>query len=290
MANWVDGVVSFYTDQLPGMLIAFPILLLPFVALERWRPVRTPPNLREYGLNFAISVSTAVIATPFGVLAAHLAAALRDGALWPTVAFTFSDVGVGHAVLDPILRVLSMIFLPLFVHDLWFYWSHRLEHQIPWLWRFHRLHHSDPNMNASTYGRDHFGQSVWRAFFSSFTVGLVFDLELRDAEQAAMVSTLFLIFLSQFYHSATRIRLPWLDQLLVTPQVHRIHHSTLQVHQNKNFADAFPIFDILFGTYWRPARDEFPATGVADGAAPPKSWWRAQLEPMGIRRRAISGE
>lgn len=133
--------------------------------------------------------------------------------------------------------------------------------------------------NASTYGRDHFLQTAWRTFFSMFTLGLIFDLEMKDAEQAALVFSVFLVMLSQFYHSATRIRVPWLDRVLVTPQVHRIHHSVEAVHRDKNFADGLPLFDIVFGTYWRPHADEFPETGVS-GCEAPANWWRAQWQPL----------
>jgi len=74
--------------------------------------------------------------------------------------------------------------------------------------------------------------------------------------------------------------LPWLDRVLVTPQVHRIHHSVERQHQDKNFADALPIFDIVFGTYVKPTRDEFPTTGLSDGTPPPAKWWQAQLTPV----------
>jgi len=54
-----------------------------------------------------------------------------------------------------------------------------------------------------------------------------------------------------------------LDRIIVTPQVHRIHHSVDPSHYNRNFADALPLFDILFGTYYRPQAQEFAATGPA---------------------------
>jgi sterol desaturase/sphingolipid hydroxylase (fatty acid hydroxylase superfamily) len=54
----------------------------------------------------------------------------------------------------------------------------------------------------------------------------------------------------------------------------------LPEHQDKNFADALPIFDIIFGTYHRPALDEFPHTGLYSGEPPPTRWWRAQVEPV----------
>jgi sterol desaturase/sphingolipid hydroxylase (fatty acid hydroxylase superfamily) len=86
--------------------------------------------------------------------------------------------------------------------------------------------------------------------------------------------------MSLFYHSAIRVRLPWLDRILVTPQVHRIHHSIDPQHYNKNFADALPIFDIVFGTYYRPDKEEFPATGLGSEYPAPRSIWSAQFGPL----------
>ena len=130
-----------------------------------------------------------------------------------------------------------MIFVPLFLHDAWFYWAHRIEHRVPALWAFHRLHHSDALINTSTWARDHFLQNSWRAFFATFTLGMIVDLDLSEAGKAALYSTMFLSALSLFYHSAIHVRLPWLDRALVTPQVHRIHHSTDPQH--------YPLSDAL---------------------------------------------
>ena len=73
--------------------------------------------------------------------------------------------------------------------------------------------------------------------------------------------------------SALHRWLPW-------TQVHRIHHSTDPQHYNRNFADALPIFDILFGTFHCPARDEFPPTGLGAMDPAPHSIWSAQLGPL----------
>ncbi|HKW18869.1 MAG TPA: sterol desaturase family protein [Terriglobales bacterium] len=173
-----------------------------------------------------------------------------------------------------------MIFIPLFIHDFWFYWSHRIEHRIPFLWEFHKIHHSDELMNTTTWARDHFLQESWRAFFSVFTLGLFVDLRLAEAGKAAFYSTMFLVALSMFYHSAIRVELPWLDYILVTPKVHRIHHSIEVEHHNKNFADALPLFDIVFGTFERPVREEFPATGLGAEMASPRSLLAAQFGPV----------
>lgn len=89
--------------------------------------------------------------------------------------------------------------------------------------------------------------------------------------------------------SAIKARLPWLDRLLVTPQVHRIHHSRDPGHYNRNFADAFPLFDILFGTYHKPAAEEFPETGLGGDYPAPRSLWAAQGKPAVLGFRRIAG-
>jgi len=67
--------------------------------------------------------------------------------------------------------------------------------------------------------------------------------------------------------------------MLVTP-VHRIHHSVDAKHYNWNFADALQIFDIVFGTYHRPGREEFPATGLGPDFPAPRSLLSAQFGPL----------
>jgi sterol desaturase/sphingolipid hydroxylase (fatty acid hydroxylase superfamily) len=97
-------------------------------------------------------------------------------------------------------------------------------------------------MNAATFARDHFLQAVWVGLWPAFTIGIVFDLSPLEGGVAGLISGLALTLLSMFYHSAIRVQLPWLDRVIVTPQVHRIHHSVDPAHHNCNFADALPIF------------------------------------------------
>jgi sterol desaturase/sphingolipid hydroxylase (fatty acid hydroxylase superfamily) len=84
-----------------------------------------------------------------------------------------------------------------------------------------------------------------------------------------------------------RVQLPWLDRILVTPQVHRIHHSIEPQHYNQNFADALPIFDILFGTYHPPDKD-FPVTGLGVEFPAPDSLWSAQIGPLLVARNLLT--
>lgn len=265
-------------EMLPSLLLG-PLLLIPFIIAEQLWPVGEAPRLRDYGLNVLIGLTTAYLSLPLGIAAGLWGSQLHHLLPWTPLSFSFHSIRTIPFV-GPELEVVTMIFVPLFLHDLWFYWAHRIEHRVPLLWEFHKIHHSDERLNASTYARDHFLQAAWIGFFPTFTLGLFVDLDLTEAGKAALYSNLFLVVLSMLYHSAIRIRLPWLDRVLVTPQVHRIHHSIDQAHYNRNFADALPLFDIVFGTYHRPLSNEFPVTGLGPDFPAPRTIWRAQFHPV----------
>jgi sterol desaturase/sphingolipid hydroxylase (fatty acid hydroxylase superfamily) len=275
----LQAVIQTLVQMAPMVLLFSVGAIIPFAVLEQIRPVGERPRVRAYMTNILVSVSGLVLSYPFGVLAGLWSGQVRAHLPWHPISFSFSDIGKLPTV-GPTLEVLAMIVVPLILHEGWFYFAHRLEHRVPLLWEFHKIHHSDENMNVSTYERDHFLQTAFRAFFSVFTLGLVFDLELTDAGQAAFYSSVFLSLWSMFYHSAIRIELPWLDQVLMTPQVHRLHHSADPAHHNRNFADVFPVFDIVFGTFLKPNPGEWAKTGLGAEFPPPRSWWRAQLAPL----------
>ena len=263
----------------PGLVYWLVLPMVPFIVAEQLHPAGTRPRLRDYGTNLLISISTVYLSLPLGISAALCSSKLRHLLPWKPLSWSFHSIA-GIPLVGPGLELLAMIFVPLFIHDCWFYWSHRIEHRLPALWEFHKLHHSDEFMNTSTWARDHFLQESWRAFFSVFTLGLFVDLKLTEAGKAALYSTMFLVGLSMFYHSAIRIQLPWLDYIVVTPQVHRIHHSVRPEHHSKNFADVLPVFDLVFGTFERPKRDEFPATGLGPQSRAPRSLFAAQIGPL----------
>jgi len=286
--SFLQILIGSIKGMFPGFLIWGVFPMIPFIIAEQRWPVGTAPRLRDYGMNILISLSTAFLSLPLGIAAGLWSGKLRPLFPWKPISFTFHSIGA-FPVVGPGLEILAMIFVPLLIHDCWFYWSHRIEHKVPILWEFHKIHHSDERMNTSTWARDHFLQESWRSFFSVFTLGLIVDLSLREAGEAALYSTMFLVGLSMFYHSAIRVQLPWLDRVLVTPQVHRIHHSVDTEHHNRNFADALPIFDIVFGTYYRPAREEFPATGLGPDSPAPRSLFSAQFGPVLAVARSLIG-
>lgn len=266
--------------MLPIMAAITVVLPIPFIIAERLRPARpAAPRWTGYLVNYAIAILTLVLAAPFGMAAGLAADAIHTALGWQPLVFPFDRVAAIPAI-GPWLKIVLLALMPLILHDLWFYWSHRLEHRLPFLWAFHSLHHSDPEMNCTTWARDHFLQSAWRAFFPVFTLGLIVKLEYREAGLAAMLSTFAFMLWSMFYHSAIRAELPWLDKVLVTPQVHRIHHSTDPGHHNRNFADIFPVMDILFGTFVKPEKGQFAPTGLDDAYLVPGNPVSAQFNPV----------
>jgi len=143
--------------------------------------------------------------------------------------------------------------------DLWQYWLHRLQHRVPWLWETHRFHHSETALNSSTQGRHHLLHHVLTFLF--YLPVLVVTGWYTPHYLAVFVMFRLWGFVN---HANIRVRLGVATPLFSGPQWHRIHHSTLAEHQDKNFATFFPFIDMLFGTYYRPRRNEFPPTGLRD--------------------------
>lgn len=275
---FTETLIVSFKGTFPSLLWWMVFPLIPFIITEQLRPVDAAPRLKDYGMNMLISLSAVYLTMPLSIAAGLWSAQARNFLPWQPLSLTFDSIRM-VPIVGPMLETLAMIFVPLFLYDFWFYWCHRLEHKVPLLWAFHKIHHSDRQMNVATWARDHFLQNAWRAFFSAFTLGLFIDLDLTQAGKALLYSNMFLSALAMFHHSAIRVRVPGFNRIFVTPQVHRIHHSTVPAHYNRNFADALPIFDIIFGTYCLPGKDEFPPTGLSD-FPPPRSLWSAQFGPL----------
>lgn len=131
--------------------------------------------------------------------------------------------------------------------DAWMYFWHRLNHRIPFLWRFHRTHHSDPKMDVTTANRFHVGE----IFLSSvLRVPVIALLGLHLWELAFYEMIMFSIV--QMHHA--NIAFPaWLDRCLrtviVTPFMHKVHHSRWQTETDSNYSSLFSFWDRLFGSF-----------------------------------------
>ncbi|RZK89711.1 MAG: sterol desaturase family protein [Methylobacterium sp.] len=138
----------------------------------------------------------------------------------------------------------GLMFLLLDLLD-WVY--HYLMHHVPVLWRFHLVHHTDQAIDVSTTVREHPGETVAR---NGFLIGWVLltgaSLELLVLRQTVETVSNILA------HTTFRLRagpdrvLGW---LLITPNLHHVHHHRLQPYTDRNFGDVFSLWDRLFGTY-----------------------------------------
>ena len=127
------------------------------------------------------------------------------------------------------------------------YFQHRLFHTVPWLWRLHRMHHADLEFDVTTGLRFHPIEIVL-----SMAIKLTMVLALGAPALAMVIFEVLLNATSMFNHGNVRLPL-WLDKRLrlvvVTPDMHRVHHSVIVRETNSNFGFNLPWWDRLFGTY-----------------------------------------
>lgn len=131
--------------------------------------------------------------------------------------------------------------------DLAIYFQHRIFHAVPWLWRLHRMHHADLEFDVTTGLRFHPLEILL-----SMAIKMAVVVIIGAPALAVVVFEVLLNATSLFNHG--NIRLPqrvdrWLRLLLVTPDMHRVHHSAIQRETDSNFGFSVPWWDRLFGTY-----------------------------------------
>lgn len=131
--------------------------------------------------------------------------------------------------------------------DLGTYLTHVTLHRVPLLWRFHRVHHSDPALDVTTTVRQHPGETLVRhGFLSLFAIGVgVSPVTLAIYRALSALNALF---------EHANIRLPLrLDNLLalvvVSPNMHKVHHSRTDTLTNTNYGNILSMFDRLFATF-----------------------------------------
>lgn len=217
-------------------LLVFISALILLAALEHFFPRRTLKysKVQRWLGNFGISI--------FNTLLTRL--------LIPIA-------GVGAAIFatEQNWGLLNLINLPawlsvitfLLVFDLAIYFQHRLFHAIPVLWRLHRMHHTDMDYDVSTGNRFH---PLSILISSAIKLALIFVI--GPLPVAVIIAEVLLNATSMFNHSNFKIGLK-LDRtlrcFLVTPDMHRVHHSSNPQEHSKNFGFNFPWWDRLFGSY-----------------------------------------
>ena len=130
--------------------------------------------------------------------------------------------------------------------DLSFYYWHRLNHAAPLLWRFHNVHHVDPDLDSTTSFRFHFGEIAYSAGFRAVQIALI-------GPSVTAMAAYQLLFLAGtlFHHSNVKLPLGLeraLNLIFVTPRMHGIHHSVVRDETNSNYSVVFRWWDPLHRT------------------------------------------
>ena len=158
--------------------------------------------------------------------------------------------------------------------DLAQYWLHRAFHRVPFLWRFHAVHHSAQTMDWLAGARMHFLEVV---VLRSFTAIPMMTLGFEPA--ALQTYLVFVYVYSAFIHANVGWKLDWLSGWFVTPRFHHWHHGIEKEAIDVNFAIHFPLFDRLFGTHHLP-KAEWPSGYGVGGHPVPRGYWKQMLYPF----------
>ncbi len=221
-------------------LAAFLCIIVLMAVLEWRRPRRPNVSRRRWPANLAIVVIDTVVVRllfPLGAVGAAVWAADRDIGL-------FNAVGVTPAV------ALIGAFLIL---DLVIYLQHRLFHAVPMLWRLHRMHHSDVEFDFTTALRFHPAEILL-----SMLIKFAVIIAIGAPVAAVIVFEIVLNATAVFNHANVRLS-PGLDRALrwfvVTPDMHRVHHSIHPEETDSNFGFNLPWWDRLLRSYRPTPRD-----------------------------------
>lgn len=236
--------------------------LLP--VLERVMPYRIDwhPDSREWFTD-AFYVLVIQIAIP-PLLALLVVLGLSDmtrpylhSSLWP---HQWSILGQG------ILMVLLVDFMR--------YWVHRFAHTNPTLWRLHAVHHSPDKLYWLNTARFHPLEKALHFVFDSM------PFILMGVNEYVLALYFVCYAVNGFYqHSNVYLRLGWLNFIFSTAELHRWHHSKIVKEANHNYSNTTIIWDIVFGTYYRP-RDRSPVRAGIENDIYPMSFGRQLLGPF----------
>lgn len=225
----------------------------------------TEPPLRRRGANLCVALLNGALARVVPAASAVAAARAAESAGWGLLAATGLPL--------PLVVAFSVVLL-----DLALYVQHVLFHAVPLLWRLHRVHHSDRDFDVTTGVRFHPVEILLSAFYKAGVVAA-----LGPPVAAVVLFEVLLNAASLFNHGNVRIPLR-LDRALrwavVTPDMHRVHHSVDPAETDSNFGFSAPWWDRLFGTYRaQPAQGhERMEVGVRDLRA--GTVWRMLLLPF----------
>lgn len=220
-------------------VVFFGCGLILFGVLERFHPYRpvSVQRHRRWMTNLALAAcNTALLSVFFVGITAQMAEKV-----------TSHNLGlVPSLVRASFLPFWGQMLASILLLDFALYIWHLLNHEVPLFWRFHRVHHSDLNMDVSTATRFHIGELIMSGLIK---IGLIYSIGVTPL--AIFVFDTLVVLCAQFHHSSFKISAAIegpLRILFVPPSMHRIHHSVVIRERNTNYGTIFSVWDRLLGT------------------------------------------
>ena len=238
--------------------LAFAVTLALMFTLESLLPrkSRTESRLQRTWNNLLLSFFNSLAVRFVPILSAVGVASYVESKGW----------GILHQLSWPIVVEYAIV---LIAFDFIIYWQHVASHHMPMLWRLHQVHHADHDLDASSGLRFHPLEIA-----ISMAIKCLAVLLLGAPPESVVLFEIILNSCAVFNHSNVKLPLT-LDRVLrfvlVTPDMHRVHHSIHRDETNRNYGFNIPWWDQLFGTYTAQPRDsheimklglpEFPSSG-----------------------------
>jgi lathosterol oxidase len=287
---------------LTGMLLALVATLLGGASVEINQPLRDGPAI---GLDWFLldMLLMTLIFSPFEVLwpAYPKQSVFRPEWLTDVEYFLSTHLPVRittFLILLPATRLTSILgntsilaavgrlpwivqfLLAILVADLAEYAIHRALHVVPFLWRFHAIHHSSKSLDWIAGSRAHLVDDI------VIRGGMLIPMMFIFPHGIIVAYLLFVTFHATWEHCNFGPSVKWLEPLLIFPRFHHWHHTSQREGLDKNFAIHFPWIDKLFGTYYYPPSGRWPDTYGLHNEPVPNGFWGQAFYPFIPRKAA----
>lgn len=239
------------------------LLGLVFIPMERLSALRDEPVLRK---GWQTDLTYFFVSHAGVQLFSYVSLIPVQFALGWTQQFSFRAAVAGQPL---ILQVLEL----LIVADFCAYWVHRASHKIPWMWKFHSIHHSSTHLDWLAGSRFHVIDAIATripGFIPIYAAGF--------SPSAIFIYLLFVSFQGVYIHANVKHRWPGLRWLISTPEFHHWHHTADAEGIDKNFAVFVPAIDYVFGTFHMPAY--WPKDYGVHGLELPDGYVKQQVHPF----------
>ena len=244
----VAGTLAVTREPLAGITALF-LIVVPFEKLfprHKGQRIRRPQVLGDIGralVASAIQILTLIVAFPVAII---------------------SLAWIPGLLLRPLVQMIPAAVAPVVgiaLFDLAIYWAHRWSHEVPFLWRFHSIHHSTEQLDWASGFRNHPFDGAFIAPAFVFLLAAGFSPEFTGALTIVQIVT------GIFLHANVRWRLRPFHRVIITPEFHHWHHSNHVEAHNSNYAVFLPLWDLIFGTYFMP-KDRRPMVYGVDEYVP----------------------